>query len=121
MAETNFNLWKLMKGAKTASPELHFVLTASDPEIHCQLALDGVGVAVLPLWLAKQPHVEKHLVPVLPSWRPIPIALCALYSGASRLTPKIEVFMDYLEPFIGTERDPCLRGAPAKVCFINNS
>jgi hypothetical protein len=49
---------------------------------------------------------------------PIPIALCALYSGASRLTPKIEVFMDYLEPFIGTERDPYLRGAPAKVCFI---
>jgi LysR family transcriptional regulator, transcriptional activator for dmlA len=118
LAETNFNLWKLMKGTKTTSPELHFVLTASDPEIHCQLALDGVGVAVLPLWLAKQPHVEKHLVPVLPSWQPIPIALCALYSGASRLTPKIEVFMDYLKPFIGTERDPCLRGAPAKVCFI---
>jgi hypothetical protein len=41
-----------------------------------------------------------------------------LYSGASRLTPKIEVFMDYLEPFVGTERDPCLHGAPAKVCFI---
>jgi LysR family transcriptional regulator, transcriptional activator for dmlA len=66
----------------------------------------------------RETTVEKHLVPVLPSWRPIPIALCALYSGASRLTPKIEVFMDYLEPFVGTERDPCLRGAPAKVCFI---
>jgi hypothetical protein len=29
--------------------------------------------------------------------------------------------MDYLEPFIGTEQAPCLRGASAKVCFINNS
>jgi len=121
LAETNFNLWKLMKGTKMASPELHFALTASDPEIHCQLALDGAGVAVLPLWLAKQPDFEKHLTPVLPSWLPVPIALCALYSGSSRLTPKIQVFMDYLEPFIGTERDPCLHGTSAKGCFLNNS
>jgi DNA-binding transcriptional LysR family regulator len=89
----------------------------TDPEVHRRLALDGVGIAIFPIWMATHPDVVNGLVPILPSWKPTPIFLCALYSGASRLTPKIKSFLDFVEPYIGTDRDPRLHGNAAGRCF----
>jgi LysR family transcriptional regulator, transcriptional activator for dmlA len=45
--------------------------------------------------------------------------LCALYSVSSRLTPKVKVFLDFIDTHLGTDRDPRLHGAKAKECFTN--
>jgi hypothetical protein len=36
------------------------------------------------------------------------ITLCALFSSPSRLTPKVQVLLDFLDEYLGTDRDPRL-------------
>jgi DNA-binding transcriptional LysR family regulator len=92
---------------------------ASDPSVHLRFALDGLGIAVLPLWMAKHPDNRNRLVPILPLWKPEPITLCALFSGSSRLTPKVEALLDFLAEYIGTDRDPRLKEDSAKGYFTD--
>jgi hypothetical protein len=72
--------------------------------LHGQLATDG-----------------GNLVHGLPRWGLQPVTLCALFSGPSRLTPKVEVLLDCLEEYRGTARDPRLHGADPKALFTNRS
>lgn len=110
-------VWDLRRGRKVVSLDLAFQVVTSDPAVHRRLTSDGVGIAVLPLWMARCPSLKPALVPILPSWRPTPITLCALYRGHSGLIPKIKIFLDFLDHYIGTDRDPRLQGSKAKDCF----
>jgi LysR family transcriptional regulator, transcriptional activator for dmlA len=94
-------------------------VTTGDPSVGLQLALDGTGITILPLWMALDPAVAKRLVPVLAMWRPPSITLCALYSVSSRLIPKVKVFLDFIDTYLGTDRDPRLHRAKAKECFTS--
>lgn len=99
-------VWRLTRGAKMVIPEISFQVVGSDPGIHLELAVKGVGIAVLPLWMARRPEMQPVLSPVLPAWAPDPITLCALYTGTARFTPKVKVFLDFIDNYIGTPRDP---------------
>ena len=113
-------VWKLRRGARVATPSIAFRVVISDPVIHLDLALNGFGIAILPLYMAKRADTRKRLVPVLPLWSPESITLCALFSGAARLTPKVQVLLDFLGDYIGTDRDPRLDGVPAKGLFTDS-
>jgi DNA-binding transcriptional LysR family regulator len=112
-------VWKLTRGRKEVTPEIGFHIATSDPGVHLRFALDGLGIAVLPLWMAKHPDNRNRLVPILPLWKPEPITLCALFSGSSRLTPKVQALLDFLTEYIGTERDPRLKKDRAKGYFTD--
>jgi DNA-binding transcriptional LysR family regulator len=99
-------VWRLTRGAKMVIPEISFQVVGSDPGIHLELAVKGIGIAVLPLWMARRPEIQPVLSPVLPAWAPDPITLCALYTGTARFTPKVKVFLDFIDNYIGTPRDP---------------
>ena len=47
----------------------------SDPGINLPFALDGLGITILPLWMAKHPDNRTRLVPILPLWKPEPNAV----------------------------------------------
>jgi DNA-binding transcriptional LysR family regulator len=94
---------------------------SSDPAVNLELAMDGLGIAILPLWMARRPVVRDSLVPVLPLWNPEPITLCALFSGSARLTPKVKVLLDFLDQYIGTDSDPRLRQGFAKDYFTDRN
>ena len=100
--------WKFVKPGKTVSPEIDFQVITSDPGVHLQLACSGAGIAVLPLWMALRAEAGRSLRRVLPDWGVPPITVCAIYSGSTRLTPKVRVFLDFLGEYFGTERDPRL-------------
>ena len=72
------------------------------------------GISILPLYMALESAMAKRLVPVLPGWQPKPVVPCALYSDSARLTPKVEVFLDFIEKYLGTDLDPRLRGTKAR-------
>ncbi len=112
-------LWKLTKGARVVTPEVSFQVVGSDPGVHLELATNGVGIAILPLWMALRPALQPLLSPVLPLWRPEPITLCALYTGTARFTPKVKVFLDFIEGYIGTARDPRLSTNKPKDLFTD--
>ena len=113
-------IWKLSRaGKEVVSPDLVFKVVASDPILHLELTLRGLGIAILPLYMGKWPETKNQLVPILPSWSAEPITLCALFSGPSRLTPKVQVLLDFLGDYLGTDRDPRLNGAAAKGLFTD--
>jgi LysR family transcriptional activator of dmlA len=111
--------WKLRRGKKVATPNILFRVVSGDPRVGLKLAISGFGISILPLWMAKRPDVRRNLIPVLPQWTPEPITLCALFSGPSRLTPKVQVLLDFLDEYIGTDRDPRLREDLAKGYFTD--
>jgi DNA-binding transcriptional LysR family regulator len=101
--------WTLTRGERVEMPSVLFRVVASDPGMHLKLVLDGVGIAILPLWMAMPAEVRHALVPVLPQWRPQPISVCAIFSAPSRLTPKVQALLDFLTEYMGTDRDPRLQ------------
>src|SRR5580698_1480905 len=111
--------WKLSRGSKVAAPNISFRVVVSDPVVHLDLALSGLGIAILPLYMAKRPDTRSKLMPILPLWNPEPITLCALFSGPARLTPKVQVLLDFLGDYIGTNKDPRLQQMPAKGFFTD--
>ena len=57
---------KLTKGKLgCCGPEHPIPATIGDPSVALQLALDGTGITILPLWMASDPAVAKRLFPVL--------------------------------------------------------
>jgi LysR family transcriptional activator of dmlA len=111
--------WKLNRRQKIATPNILFRVVTSDPTVALKLAISGFGVAILPLWMAKRADLRNGLMPILPLWSPEPITLCALFSGPARLTPKVQVLLDFLDEYIGTDQDPRLEQNPAKGYFTD--
>jgi len=114
-------IWKLRFGVEVTTPDVGFRVVSSDPAVNLGLAMDGFGIAILPLWMAQRPDVGESLVRVLPLWSPEPITLCALFSGSARLTPKVKVLLDFLDQYIGTDRDPRIKQGLAKDYFTDRN
>jgi LysR family transcriptional regulator, transcriptional activator for dmlA len=114
-------VWKLSRGKKIVTPNILFRVISSDPTVALKLAISGFGVAILPLWMAKSADVRNALLPILPQWTPEPITLCALFFGPSRLMPKVQVLLDFLDEYIGTDRDPRLKEDLAKGYFTDRT
>ena len=100
--------WKLSNGKNIVTPNILFRVITSDPTVALKLALSGFGIAILPLWMAKKPDVRSALTPILSQWNLEPITLCALFFGPLRLAPKVQLLLDFLDEYIGTDRDPRL-------------
>lgn len=113
--------WKLSRGKGVVSLTPEFWMVTSDPHIHLALTLQGLGISILPLWMAEWPEVRNKLAPVLPRWKPDPIAVCALFAGQARLTPKVQVLLEFLDEYFGTEKDPRLRQRWKKEYFSSLS
>jgi len=111
--------WQLSRGDRTVTPNIQSSVILNDPAVLLDLILKHSGIALLPLYMARWPEMGNKLVPVLARWTAQPVTLCALFSGQSRLTPKVHVLLDFLGEYIGTPRDPRLRGADAKGLFMN--
>lgn len=109
--------WRLRSGDRSIQLDLNHPIVISDPEVQLRLALDGLGIAILPRWIAHR-HVERGgLVEVLPDWTPDPLTFCAICRESSRLSPKIEVFLQFLESIIGRQTDPRLFGNARSLSF----
>jgi DNA-binding transcriptional LysR family regulator len=111
--------WKLSRGRNVATPNIVFRVVVSDPIVHQDLALGGLGIAILPLYVAKRPDMHNRLIQILPFWSPEPITLCALFSGPARLSPKVQVLLDFLGEYVGTDRDPRLQSVSPKGLFTD--
>jgi LysR family transcriptional activator of dmlA len=57
-------VWKLSRGKEVITPNLSFRVVSSDPVVNLKAALDGLGIATLPLWVARPEQVRKALVPI---------------------------------------------------------
>lgn len=79
-------------------------------EVLRQLALLGMGIAVLPLFAVQQELREGRLQRVLPDWHSVPFELFAVTPPAPRLSARAKVVMDALAAYAA--RPPEAWGEP---------
>lgn len=71
-------------------------MSSSSGHVQRHLALDGHGVAVLPLYMVWKDLKEGRLQTVLGNWHPPNLVLSGVYPTTHALTKKITMFLDYL-------------------------
>lgn len=89
--------WRLRCGAELEEIQLSPRISVADPSIHHQLVLAGVGIAILPQSMVAVHQTQGRLVRVLPAWEPEPVELYAVYPSRLNQTPKLRVFLQWLE------------------------
>ena len=93
--------WSLRHGRETeeltiTGPRVSMV--SVDPMVRRQLVVAGVGIAILPRYLAAPFEQERQLIQVLPDWEPRPGEMYALYPAPLSQSPKVRAFLNWLEP-----------------------
>ncbi len=92
--------WSLRKDDRVQEVRLRGRVSVGDPVIHHQLCIDGVGIAIIPEWEVLTDVRNKHLLRVLPDWKPTPIELYVLYPTRLSMTPKLNAFLKFMEAAI---------------------
>jgi len=95
--------WRLHHGTEVKEVRVESRVAAPDPTINHQLAVAGVGIALLPLAVTRADVEQGRLVRLLPDWEPDPVELFALYSSRLSTSPKVRVFLEFLRESFGAE------------------
>jgi DNA-binding transcriptional LysR family regulator len=87
--------WNL-RSRMGAQCEAKFVpmVAVPDPTLCNQLAIDGVGIAIVPEFLVRD---QPALVRILPEWTPPSVDVFALFPQRKLIPLKLRVFLDELE------------------------
>ncbi len=72
------------------------VLRSNEPDVVIEVALRGLGVAVVPHSMTAGHIARGELLPLLPGWKLPPRDVNALYAPGRGGAPKIRAFLDYL-------------------------
>ncbi len=87
-----------------------------DPAFSCdnfyvlqQLAIDGLGIAVLPDYMCKKALEDGRLIRVLDSWIGNRVDFHALVRSIGGVTPKIRVFLDFISNSCNSSIMPVVR------------
>ena len=91
-------MWRLQREREREVREVRVIarVAVTDPSVHHQLALKGVGVAMLGQAEVVRDLKERRLVRVLPEWEPEPIELYALHPSRLAASPKVRVLLEFL-------------------------
>jgi LysR family transcriptional regulator, transcriptional activator for dmlA len=97
-----FTTWRLRRGAELKEIRVDTRVAVPDPTINHQLALAGVGVALLAQKVVQDDVKEGRLTRIFPEWEPEPVELFALYPSRLDSSPKVRVFLEFLRTRFGT-------------------
>ena len=68
-----------------------------------EAALAGVGVGVLPDWLAREDLVAGRLVRVLPQWNAREFSINVIYPAQRKLPARVRAFVEFAVTYLTTE------------------
>ena len=88
--------WQLSQQGKINSLDIKPAFVCDDFHVIRKMAVDDVGIALLPDYLAKALIADDKLLQVLPRWQGRSIDIYAIYPSRKGVTPKIRVLLDYL-------------------------
>jgi DNA-binding transcriptional LysR family regulator len=97
-------VWRMKRGEELAEVRLAARVSVPDPTINHQLALDGIGVAMLSQGLARTDLEAGRLIRLLPDWELDPIEIYACYPSRLSSSPKVRAFLEYLKAWQRAEK-----------------
>lgn len=75
-------------------------------ETYIASAVAGLGLIQIPAFDVKDMLKEDKLIAVLPAWRPAPLPVHALYPHRKHLSPRVKVFLEWIETLFKINNDP---------------
>ena len=101
-------IWRLRRGAEVKEIRIESRVSLPDSTIYHQLAVAGVGVALLSQSSARVDVEEGRLVHLLPEWEPDPFELYAVYPSRLNSSPKVRAFVQFLQKRLAMDSLPKL-------------
>jgi DNA-binding transcriptional LysR family regulator len=104
--------WRLAREGESRRIEGPARLRINNSFAVCDAAIQGLGIAQLPLLVAHAALSSGQLTRVLPEWSPAAVPVHALFPSSRYLTPKVRAFIDLaVDAFSGREpTGPAIRG-----------
>ena len=99
----DFTTWRLRRAAEIKEVRVEARVSVADPTVNHQLALAGVGVAMLSQMMVRVDVEQGRLVRLLPDWEPDAVELHALYPSRLSSSPKVRVFLQFLRERFDTK------------------
>ena len=91
------NTWRLEKGDEQVDVRVNGVLCANNADVLCDAASAGLGIALLPLFIAHDDLRSGKLVTVLEEYRPPEIYLSLVYAPSRNMSTKIRLFLKFIQ------------------------
>ncbi|SER80457.1 DNA-binding transcriptional regulator, LysR family [Tranquillimonas rosea] len=105
---SNARFWQFSERGRTLAPVARTRLTVNNGEAMRDLAVHGLGIAMLPGFIA-QPAIDRGtLVPILSGWETRALPIAAVWPPIRPVPAKLRGFVDYLA-------DELKNGAPWRV------
>jgi DNA-binding transcriptional LysR family regulator len=99
--------WEFLRGEERVKVEVVPRFDANDPIVRRDAAIAGIGISLLPSWVARDAVSRGQLQIVLPQWQPaLTNGIYALFPNRRSLSAKSRSFLSFLE----TEMPPRMRG-----------
>lgn len=93
--------WSLRQGTRTEQVCVRGTLQANNSLALRQAALQGLGIARIPLFAVGEDLASGRLTRVLPEWELPEHGIYAVTTSREHLPPKTRAFIDYFRSFIG--------------------
>ncbi|PSH69141.1 LysR family transcriptional regulator [Phyllobacterium brassicacearum] len=97
-------LWQFENPAGSTEPisvTMRGRIVANNGEAMRDMAIAGLGLVLLPMFIAADALRAGTLVPVLPEAKPLPYRIYAVYPPTRHVSAKVRAFVDHLTRHIG--------------------
>lgn len=88
--------WQLVAGEEKQAVETKPSFSSNDFSTLRQLAVDGLGIVLLPDYLCQQQRNDRTLVRGLDEWVGRRVNVNAVYPNRKSMTPKLRAMLNYL-------------------------
>ena len=88
--------WRVEGADGQFDVRINAVLTTNNGDVLCDAACKGLGLALLPTFIAGEELQAGRLVTVLPDYAPPKVFICLLYPPNRHMAPRIRLFVDFI-------------------------
>jgi DNA-binding transcriptional LysR family regulator len=99
-AFTAGGIWPFTKDGKDYSVKVSSVFKSNNPDVLTEAAIAGMGIIMLPTFMASDAIRRGKLKMVLEDYDTLEVQIYAVYASRQFLPAKIRVFVDYLKEHI---------------------
>lgn len=99
-------VWRLSGPDGDHTLRVKGVLCSNNAEVLKTAAMQGLGIALVPLFIAAQDLHQQRLQVVLPEYHPPEIVISMVYPPSRHLSTKIRVFREFLQEHLSNSQDP---------------
>tara|TARA_R110001592_G_scaffold39934_1_gene131261 strand:+ start:3188 stop:4084 length:897 start_codon:yes stop_codon:yes gene_type:complete len=91
------NNWRLLKDQGYVDVQVNGVLCANNADVLCEAATAGLGVALMPVFIAQEALASGELIPILQEYTLPPIYLSLVYPPSRHLSVRIRLLVKFIQ------------------------